>query len=233
MPPVLDVFEPAKYSMGELRFMLDQLGKPPRAALHKGVPPGVNPVAIMECMGRFYDYAEMERHEEVPWAGEDAIRDSISRYIDWTERTAEIHRRGGPRHASMFAWDDGRPAKFGIGADSSEMVRSEILPDGTHRPFAVNLRQPFGETALSIAEVAPWLRQGPRAEKIVDTIERIKESDAVSRLKCSVCGKSFEFDANSSKALTMARASMARHLRSATTKVDRHQTLLRREFTNR
>lgn len=228
MPPTLELFEPALYSLAELSFMLDWLGKPPIAALHKGVPKGVNPDAIRECLGRLYEFAEMERHQSVGWAGVDSIKDSIVRYIAWSERTAEIHRRGGPRHASQFLWDErGKTYKFGVGADSAEMVRSEILTDGSHRPFAVNLRMPYGESLPNVAEVAPWLKTLPTAPEKPDALMVDRDHGL---LQCPICMKTIEFKPDSQRSYAMARAGMARHLRAANQKIERHQLLLRKEF---
>jgi hypothetical protein len=231
MPPVQQIFEPAIYSIVELRFFLDHVGEPPKASMYKGVPKGVNPAAVNECLGRIYDLVELERHQQVGWAGLDTVKDSITRYLDWHERCLEIQRRGGPRHASLFGWEDGRPVKGAIGADSTDMVRSEILEDGSRRKFAVDLLVPYGQTLPRLEEVAPWLRTGagttrPDPEK-PDTLEVDRKGGLI---KCSVCGKSVAFDADNTKSYNMARAQIARHLRSATKLVERHHRLLRREF---
>lgn len=232
MPAAARIFEPADYSLAELAFMLDWLGKPPIAALHKGVPKHVNPVAIRACLGEIYEFAELEKHSGVPWAGVDALKDSIVRYLAWQERTMEIHRRGGPRHASMFSWDDrGKPYKFGVGADSAEKVRSEITPEGEHRTFTVNLLTPFGESAPSIAEVAPWLKLTDKNAKRQEPDKLIVEEHGdASQLICSVCRKTIEFKTDSQRSLSMARAQMARHLRGANRMIERHQLLLRKEY---
>lgn len=229
MPPAAQIFEPAKYSVPELRFFLDHAGEPPKAAMYKGVPKGVNPQAVTDCLGQLYDLVELERHQQVSWAGLDTVKDSITRYLDWHERCLEIYRRGGPRHASMHGWEEGRPIKGAIGSDSADMVRSEIMEDGSRKKFAVDLLVPYGQTLPSLEEVAPWLRTGGGTTQPAapDTIER---DDKAGMIKCSVCGKGVPFDSGVKKSYNMARAQMARHLRSATKNVERHQRLLRKEF---
>lgn len=228
MPPVAQVFEPAVYSIPELRFMLDHLGEPPKVAMYKGVPKGVNPAAITQCLGPIYDLVELERHQAVGWAGIDTLKDSIVRYLGWHERCLEIHRRGGPRHASQFGWEEGRPVKHAIGADSSDMVRTEITDDGTRRRFAVDLLVPYGQSLPSLEEVAPWLRTGGSAAPVApDTLDVDRKAGI---MKCGVCGKHIAFDAGNAKSLQMARAQMARHLKSANKFVERHQRLMRKEF---
>lgn len=229
-----DVFHPAKYSLGELRFMLDWVGKPPQAALHKGVPKGVNPTAIRECLARLYELQELQAHQGVAWAGEESVRDSIVRYLSWQEKTLEIQRRGGPRHASQFAWDgkSHKPYKYAPGADSGDLVQSEILDTGEYRSFAVNLKQPFGQTVGSIADVAPWLQQvdlgKPQAPD--EVLDEKADTGDVGHLTCSICKKTFEYKQGARTSYLSARSQMANHLRTAKVKVDRHLTLLRKAF---
>ena len=159
MPAPQQIFEPALFSLPENRFLLDWAGKPPIVALHKAPPQGVNPNAVRPILTAIYDLHELQTHQGVAWAGAEVVKDSIVRYLSWMERTMEIHRRGGPRHASMFGWDErGRTFKFAAGSDSG-IVGSEIIADGSHVPFRVNLLQPHGDSGPSVAEVAPWLKQ--------------------------------------------------------------------------
>lgn len=232
MPATAMVFEPALYSIAENRFLMDWAGKPPVVAFHKATPTGVNPAAVRPILTSIYELVELQAHQGVAWAGPDAIRDSIVRYLSWQERTLEIQRRGGPRHASMFGWGEkGQTYKYAMGSDSGA-VTCEINEAGDYIPFRVNLLAPNGESGPSVAEVAPWLKQvdfgGPA--KLDEITETRDEKSNLGNLQCSVCGKSLEFKVNSRNSYTMCRAAMAKHLKSAKTSIDRHLRLMHRIY---
>lgn len=228
-------FEPAVLSNPELAFLLDHIEETPTAALHKGVPAGVNPAEVTKLLTRLQTYDQLQKVHGVAWAGFDAVKDSILRYIAWSERSEEIYRRTGGasgnksiRYPSLYAWDDqGNAFKAGIDADSNEMVRTEILDDGTRRPFGVNLVEPKGSMIPQLDEVAPWIRTS--AKRADDKVEQ-KVVGRSGTLTCTVCGKAEQFDPKSRQTFTMARTRMGRHLKSAKTEVGRHRLLYRKVF---
>jgi hypothetical protein len=231
-------FEPAVLSMPELTFLLDHLTEAPHVALHKGTPPGVNPVEIRRHLTQLQELDQLQQAHGVAWAGFEAVKDSILRYLAWSERTEEIYRRTGGdvsrssiRHASLFAWDEhGNAYKAGIDADAGEMVRTEILDDGTRKPFGVNLLEPEGHVIPQLDEVAPWVRKS-RSEiaKVVDTISDTQKGRHGS-LTCSICGKAEAYDVKSRQTFTMARTRMSKHLKGAKTDVARHRLLYRKIY---
>lgn len=236
-------FEPAVLSNEELAFLLDHLEEPANAALHGGVPVGVNPIAITGTLNMLQELDQLEKYRNVPWAGFDAVRDSIERYLAWdTKRNAIFAATGGPHaqnaipNASMYAFEsDGSAFKHAIGADSAEMPRTEILDDGSRKAFGIKLLQPDGEAQINaLAAVAPWIQRatGAARSKITDTME-IKEVGKHGTITCSVCGKSEEFMKGDRHKFLAARSRMAKHLKSVKTEVARHRMLYRKVFESR
>lgn len=233
MPPPTDLFEPALYSVQELEFLLTHLGESATVALADGTPRGVNRTVVSDALAKFTDLEELQRERNRPWAGYPLVRDSIVRYLTWQDRCRQIKRHGGPRHPSMFAYDGGEPRRGAIGTDSAEMVRSEILDDGTRRKFAVNLTRPAGAANLTETGRAlmPWLQEADEpGEPKIDEVTVDKKKGL---LTCSICDHIVAFSTDPSKGsrpYNLARAQMAKHLRAATTHTARHQALRAKTF---
>lgn len=229
------IFEPARFSEEELTFMKAHITEPPHAAMHKGIPPGVNPIAIDNGLGEIYKLAELEKYDrQAIWCGHDAIVDSIDRYLDWQARCREIRRRGGPRHPSQFVWEvspDGHYEKFkyAVGADAAEMVRTEILDDGTRRSFTVPLVQPEGGMFAKLDEVAPWLRAGQTAAQArpVDQVTNSTQGKH-GTLTCSICGHADAYEVGKRSSYNLAVSRIAKHLKMAQTEINRHHRLYAR-----
>lgn len=179
MHAIVDTFEPADFSLEELRFMLDHIKESPAVALHGGVPKGVNPVAIRAALSRFRELDELSAARRVAWSGYEPITDSIERFIAFQEKCLEAQKFGEPRHPSQSIWDStGARIEQGIGSDASEKVRNELLSDGTRRPFTVKLID--GKRRSSI-----W---GRSAQQAVDTTnDRITHENGV--IFCTICDK--------------------------------------------
>lgn len=231
-----DVFEPATLSVPELLFVADHIGTPPIAALHREPPPGVNRIEMQQVLGTLYDYCQLEEHEKVAWAGVNAVKDSILRYLAWHERSVEIQRRmrGTIGHPSMYVWDsDGRAIRGGIGADS-EMVRTEILPDGSRKAFAVNLRWPGGANPMTddISDIAPWIRRAQQEGEVGRATDDliIEKTKKFGTIKCPICGKSEEFSPENRSSFNLARSRMGKHLKQARLEVARHRLLYTKRF---
>lgn len=229
-----DTFHPALLSDEELAFLLDNLGKPPVAALHKirtGDYPGVNPVAIHDTLNVLYDNELLRQHEGVAWCGFEAIAGSIERYLGWRAKSIEIRKRSRGRiaHPSQFQWDgDGQPHRYGIGADSGDMVRTEILSDGSRQAFEVALHGTPESMLGALNEVADWLPGSPTAPtKPADEVVEARKGQ-FGTYTCSICGKSENFKTASRHMQNLARARMVRHLTSAREEINRHRLLLRK-----
>lgn len=233
-----NTFEPAIFSNEELAFLHIHLQETPAVALHKGTPPGVNPVAVRGLLEQLQTFDQLRKVHGVQWAGFDAVADSIERYLAWMERSEEIHRRTGGnksnssiRHPSLFLWDgNGNAYKHGIDADSAEMVRTEILPTGERRAFAVRLMETESTLMPSLQEVAPWFRldsvvQAAQKDDVV--IDRAKRNGTMT---CSICGKAEAFDTTNRQSFSAARARMSKHMMQAKTDIARHRTLHRKFF---
>lgn len=223
-----DRFEPADFSLEELKFMKEHLGETPNVALHGDVPSGVNPVAIQVALGRFSELDELMKikatgtRKPQPWAGYEAIADAIDRFISWQERSLEIQRQGGPRHPSMHSWDStGAMSTGGIGTDSVEKVRNEIMDDGTRKPFAVELLKLEGKTPNM-----PWVKKQVVADRV--------EHNADGTYRCTICNKivaTYDTEGlNVKKVRNHARSEAAKHLRTSRKEVTRHRAILNVPF---
>ena len=84
MPATQIRFEPSEYSVEELRFLLGVLGnKPPVVIKDMVLPSGVTRVQIMKLVTECYELEEIQKHNGVPWAGYDTVRDSMERMLHW------------------------------------------------------------------------------------------------------------------------------------------------------
>lgn len=222
MQTMTDKFEPADYSIEELKFMKEHLGETPNVALHADeLPVGVNPTAIQVALGRFSELDELAKikpsakRKPQPWAGYAAIEDSIDRFISWQERCLEIQRQGGPRHPSMHSWDStGAMSTGGIGTDSVEKVRHEILDDGERKPFAVELLKLNGN-----APNMPWVKKRANADRVTHNDD--------GTYRCSICEKivaTYDTDGGK-KARNKARSEAQKHLKTSRKEVTRHRAI--------
>ena len=217
MPPTVEVFEPANYSPEELAFLLEHLDESPTVALHGGTPSGVNPVAVKTALERFSQLDELARVKKVPWAGYEPIRDSIERFIAYQEKCLEGQANGEPRHPSQQTWDSmGNMSKGGIGADASEKVRNELLPDGTRRTFTVPLVNVNRKAKM-------WGLKVP-GQTAPDTIS----FDPNGTYVCSICQKAvaaFEVS-KGARARNKARSEARKHCAKSTYELQRHRAIM-------
>jgi hypothetical protein len=228
MQVMTDKFEPADYSIEELQFIKEHMGETPNVALHGELPDGVNPAAIQVALGRFSELDELSKikatakRKPQPWAGYEAIEDSIDRFIAWHDKSLKIQAQGGPRHPSMHSWDStGAMSTGGIGTDSVEKVRTEILDDGTRRPFAVDLLKLNGKSPDM-----PWVKKHVAADRIVHNEN--------GTYQCTICNKivaTYDTDAmDVRKARNRSRAEAVKHLKNARREVSRHRAIINVPF---
>lgn len=230
-------FEPAQYSIQDLHFLLDNIGKPPIVAFRQPLPVGTHRNSLSDVLTSVFEMEQLRQAEDgFQWAGADALKDSITRFLEWHDRSREIFRRGARdsagslvTHPSMYAWDeDGRAFKFAVDADAADMVRTEILPDGSRRPFGVTLANVAGDTLPHISDVAPWIKQGPHAPRAADKVvdEKSPKNPRVASLKCTICDFTQQYDPRNPQTRRIAMARMSKHMRDAKTNVNRHRVLL-------
>lgn len=220
-------FYPAKLSDEELSYLLDHLELPPTVALQGEMPEGVNPRAIEAVLQPIYDLEQLRLHRGVAWAGFDKIRDVIVRYQTWSQLSRDSKAMGGPRHPSQYSWDSsGHMTKGTPGTDSYEMVRTEILDDGTRRPLYLDdIRRPV---QTKQGPNLPWLRKQADADVASDALEH---DDSKGLLTCTICSHVVTYKIGTGRAaLNMARGQMARHLKSTRKEPIRHRALYRKEF---
>ena len=217
MPPTVEVFEPADYSLEELAFMREHLRETPNVALHGKLPSGVNPVAIKRALGRFSELHELAEVKQVPWAGYEPIEDAIDRFIAFQEKCMEGQASGEPRHPSQQTWDSmGNMSKGGIGSDASEKVRSELLPDGSRRTFTVPL--------VAVAKKSRMWGIKVPGQTTPDAIT----FNPNGTYECSICKKAVSsFDlAKGTRARNKARSDARTHCAKAKTELQRHRAIM-------
>lgn len=223
--PAIERFEPAKLSLEECRFLLQTIGDPPVVALHGEIPAGVNVAAVEPVLSRIYEYEQLRQHRGIEWAGIEAIKTSLIEYLEWHAQCLKT-RRHYPhvRFASQFVWDSsGRPFKYGIGADSGDMIRTRILPDGTRKVLGVNLN---GESVSDsdLAEAAPWLSSTPAAG-LPPPIDTMEIDEAHGTMSCPICKFTQQFKPTSRPSQMACRSRMLKHFKIARTEKDRHAIL--------
>ena len=200
----MESFNPVRYSLEENQFFLKHLGESPVLALQATTPKGVNPVAVQEVLGEFYELDELEKHRGVPWAGKEVVSQVITRYLTEHEKWGEMAKRGAPRFPTMHAWDGkGRPHRGGVTSDSGE-VTTYFDENGDRHPLAVNLRE------KSMPDFnAPWVKKAePIPESLIEDAEK-------GVLQCSIDGWTTNFKPESRQSYNMARGRMAKHCRAS------------------
>lgn len=216
MSDTLTVFEPALYSLEELAFFKAHIEEPPVVALAGALPPGVNPTAVREVLGRLYELQQLQTHKGFRWQGYKAILDSIDLFLETYARDRELQRRGAPAHTSMYSWDaKGRPHAYGVGSDSA-IMRSRINEDGSRTKFAVRLEgdiTPIGQM--------PWTPKEPEplpVDLIEDTVKGF--------IQCPICGFAQNYQPDSQNSRNMARARVGKHMTSIVgPSADQHREL--------
>lgn len=216
MHVVGDKFEPADFSLPELRFLREHLKEPTTVALHGKLPPGVAPEAIRAALTRFAELEDLHKHRNVPWAGYEPIEDSIDRFIAYQEKCMEAQQYGEPRHPSQKTWDStGAMSDGGIGSDSADKVRNELREDGTRIPFAVKLVD--GKRRSKV-----WGR--PRVINTQD--DKITHANGV--LHCTICDKpitSYDPARASSRTVNKARSTARKHCMTSKHEEARHRAI--------
>jgi len=198
-------FHPVRYSLEENQFFLNHLGESPVVALQQSTPDGVNPVTVQEVLGELYELDELEKHRGVPWAGQKAVAEIITRYLSEHEKWGEMAKRGSPRFPTMYAWDGrGRPHRGGISSDSGE-VTTYFDDNGDRQPLSVALREEATQ-----AFKAPWVKKNqPIPENLIEDMDK-------GVLQCPIDGWTSNFKPESRQSYNMARGRMAKHCRSST-----------------
>lgn len=209
-------FEPANYSVSELKFFHEHMGESPVVALSTDLPKGVNPVAVKEVLGKIYELEELQKHRGFSWVGIDAMKDTIEKYLEMYQRDLDLHRAGAPRYSSMHMWDGAnRPHRGGIGSDS-DFVRTYIDDDGSRVPLGIDME---GGKKAPMAKL-PWAKApiDPPRDLIDDTDHGI--------VSCPLCGFSQNYQIASPGSRNVARARVGKHCKSYTgPDADAHRAL--------
>lgn len=235
---MLREFEPAAFSAQELRWLGDNMDKPPVVVFREFDPDdpklrGVHRARVEPVVQHMYQLEQLRQFSGIPWAGFEPIREAIVDYMEWNGIALEIRRRGGVANPSQYYWDgSGSPAQYAVSADSCEMVRTRILPDGSRKSFKVIYAlSPTEALHTSLSDIMPWVRDrttGPEAER--DQLVEQIISDTVGSFTCSICSHSKEFIPQEPKTRRMAWAQMARHMSTAKKEQNRHHVLKLQTF---
>ena len=194
-------------------------------------------------MHPLFSLQQLREHNGIEWGfpmsdhteerGYLAVKDSILRYLAWMERVELIRERTGRAvgNASMFSFDSmGGAFKYGIDADSGQLARTEILDDGSRRPFGVRLRDKGRHALRGLSEVAPWVKRS-KQDALIDDVRVDEEATKTSgTMTCSVCNWSQTFRRGNRQEFTMARSRMAQHLKRAKVEQARHRLLYQKKF---
>ena len=225
-------FEPAEYSVPELRFLLSVLGKPPVVVRDMDLPQGVVRAQVLKLVTPCYELQEKFVHSETPWVGYDRVREAIERTLAWYQTSAELVRRGGPKHPSMQTWDGNRFLPRGPESDSG-IVRTEILSDGSRRPLGLDLASPDGQgVGPNLIGAAPWLSPtGPGAvqDLLSSTpsalLYALNDQSHTGTITCPICEWVESYSAQTSSGKNMALGRMTKHLKRSKTQKDKHAIL--------
>jgi hypothetical protein len=217
MHTVVDIFEPADFSLQELAFLRAHLKESPTVALHGTIPTGVSKEAITAALGRFRELDELAAARNVPWVGYEPIEDAIDRFIAYQEKCLAAQEFGEPRHPSQQTWDStGAMTKGGIGADASEKVRNELLEDGTRIPFTVKLID--GKRRSKV-----W---GQPKTPVNTSLDKITHADGI--LHCTICDKpigSYDTARATSRIVNKVKAEARKHCMNAKSEISRHRAI--------
>ncbi len=232
MPAPKIRFEPTEYAIEELQFLLTNLQKPPSVLREIKFPIGIVRMQILKIVTQCYELQEKLTNLQIPWAGYDKVRDSIERTLAWYQTCAELARRGGPVHASMQAWDGNRYQPRGVESDS-QMVRTEILKDGSRRPLGLDLASPGGQSVgPNLIGAAPWLEQGggsPNQDLLAATpTELVYEENLKAQtgtVQCPICQWTESYKTQTSGSRNVALTRMKKHLKQSKTDRDKHAIL--------
>ena len=225
-------FEPAEYSVQELRFLLTILGKPPVVVRDMTLPPGVVRAQALKLITACYELQEKFAHSEVPWVGYDRVREAIERTLVWYQTSAELVRRGGPKHPSMQTWDGNRFMPRGPESDSG-MVRTEILSDGSRRPLGLDLSSPDGQgVGPNLIGAAPWLSPtgaGAVQDLLSSTpsalLYTVNEHSHTGTITCPICEWVESYSSQKANGKNLAMGRMTKHLKHSKTQKDKHSIL--------
>jgi len=211
----LEKIDPVLYSIEENQFLIEHLGEPPLVAL-RSLPPTVNPRAVTPVLEEIYSLEQLREHRGEEWAGVDAVKASLKRYVEEALKWQNDKRRGRVRFPSMHIFDTkGRPHRGGPGSDSGR-VKSYFDAQGERKEFALELS---GE--VEDVWKAPTQADAPKSG--------IKLNDELNRWEC-FCGWTSSFNPDSRSSQNAARARMSKHLRTATDQVEVHREIHTNEF---
>jgi hypothetical protein len=215
----MNQFDPVLYSREECAFLLEHLGKPTSVAL-RDIKPPVNVKAMREVFDRVNELEDLKKHSNLHWAGVDAIKASIKKWIEVDSKWEAdyIRTRGlAPRQPSMYSFDvKGRPHRSGIGSDTHR-PRTWFDAQGQRHPFAIDLQPEY---------TAEWAGPGFTETPLTAALE---VNQVANRIEC-FCGHTESFNPDKRSSWAAARARMSRHMRKATERVEEHKEGYELEF---
>lgn len=223
-----NVFDPALLSFPDCHYLLAHAGEPPVLAI-PAIPPACNKVTLIQWVERFYELEELKKARGTDWAGVEAIRACIQKYLDVRATWKRDESYGAPRNPSMFAFDTRGNAHEGAPGSDSGRVRTYFDEAGNRIPFAINVIEKGSTGAWKPSWIAKKvLDPGPApAQKF-----EILEPEGKNCIECGVlgCGHTETFRPESRSSKNAARARMSRHLRNSKIEPQAHLELHTLEF---
>ena len=232
MPAQTIRFEPTEYSVEELRFLLTEVEKPPVIVRDMALPKGVVRTQVLKLVTACYELQEKFANIGIPWAGYTRVREAIERTMSWYQTCAELARRGGPKHPSMHTWDSNRYLPRGVESDA-QIVKTEILADGSRRPLGLDLASPDGQkVGPSLVGAAPWLAPGGSSveqDLLAATPSALlfqeNEKSHTGQVQCPICDWTESYTLQKAGSKNMATVRMKKHLKQSKTDRDKHAIL--------
>lgn len=214
----MDILDPVRYSIEEVKFLLENVGTPPVVAFNRQMPEGVNPRAVRPLMQEVYDRMQLQDAQKVEWVGVEKVKSALKAFLDadalWE---ADWKRSKGriPRWPTMYSKDGkGKYHMGGPGADS-DRPRTWIDAQGNRHRFEINLD---GQDEFYPEDV---IKSAPK-ELIID--------EAKSRVECPICHHTETYKQTSRASFNAARARMSRHLKQSKDETSLHRELHTNEF---
>lgn len=225
-PQVGDWFDPAMYADEELDFLLEHLGESNATALREvgklkdpvtgklQTAPGLNLDTVSHALARFREVAEMHEMDMVKWCGYDAIRERIGKWRERQRRAATNKSQAGHGFVpEMHHYDSRqRPHWAGPGSDSARVRRFAL------RLIVEDYRDGMGEVPVAgtdftagLVDEAPSV-ETPKAPSTDPTDWELVEGDDF--IQCPIDNHREDFNPDSRGSYNLARARMARYMKS-------------------
>lgn len=220
-----DILNPVVFSIEEAAFLVKYAGEAPEVVeidLAESTPAGVNPSAVLPMIERLHRLSQQAEKRGLEWAGVPAVKACLTTYVTKMRAWEHDRRHGGPKHPSLYVWDErGKGHKGAVGSDSIN-VTTYFDEQGERHQFAMELVPSGMETYKP-----SWIsgKKAPMAPKLIEDSEK-------GTIQCPVCYFTQNYDPATRSTYNLARGRMAKHLTASTKEPDRHREVHTQEFAS-